>query len=195
VRTTSFDELYSLLCQVVTETTGRRCWRKAGIQAQPVGTYATVYLEEAAGLEQEVVTDVELPAPGPGEPSFEQRPWGTSTLRAKVEFYRSTPNDAVLDAVTRFRTGLRLEARFWDLWEVCGLLGGTGVTDLSGPFRGDIEPRAEVRFQLLANVAAAVALAPDIHEIQCQEVNVTHVRQNGIETLIQVTEGTPEGGS
>lgn len=193
---TSLDALYDALLALTTRATGRRAWRKGGIQAQPVGTYATVLLSPQEGLEKEVVEDVELPQSLDTGETIQQVPWGTSLVRCRVEFYRSAADDSALQAAARLRAALRLEERFWDLWRVAALSGGVSVEDVSGSFRADVEPRAEVRFNLYANLALPLPLADaPIYEIDSVGVHVIHVRQDTLETEIDVTVNAPEGDS
>lgn len=185
---TSYDELYTTLGAVVQAATGRPWWRKAGIQAQPQGPYATVYLVEGVGMENPVVESVELDPVGDNGETFRQTPWNTTYQDVTVEFFRSASGDTALEAATRFRTALRLEERFWDLWNICGLVGSVRVLDISAIFRADIEPRAQVRFTIYANIADPAPLADDnIFDMQSQEVDVIHVRQDGQETTIPIT--------
>lgn len=185
-RGTSYDELYNALGAIALSSTGRKWWRKAGIQARPNYPYAVIYIVEADGLENQVVESVELDQPGDNGESFQQKPWGAATLDVTVEFYQDKAGDTALEAATRFRNSLRLEERFWDIWEIAGLAGGVRLIDISSIFRADIEPRTELRFKLNANISEPDALVDKIHEITSQRVDVTHVRQDGEETDIPV---------
>lgn len=156
---TSFDNLYSVLGAVVAEATGRPWWRKAGIQSRPVGPYATIYVTDGQGLETPVVEMVELELPGPLGETIEQAVWGTTTLQVVVEFLKDAANNTALQAATRLKNAFYLEARYDDLWEIAALSGGVKLVDVSSIFRADIEPRAEVRFQLVANIADPIPLA------------------------------------
>lgn len=184
---TSFDALYLKIGNIVQAATGREWWRKAGIQAQPSGPYATVYIEEGTGLQHQVVESVELDPVGPNGEIFQQTPWGATHLDCKIEFYRDADPDTALVAAMRFRNSLRLEERFWDLWEIAGLVGNIRLIDVSGAFRADIEPRTEIRFNLYANIVDPLPLiGNDIYDIQTQEVTVKHVQQNETETDIVI---------
>ena len=185
-RGTSFDELYNTLGALVLSATGRPWWRKAGIQARPKEPYAIVYLAEGMGLEKQVVEHGEI-APYLGDEVFTQTPWGTTILDVRLEFYGSRENNTALEAATRLRQALYLEERFWDLWELCALNGGVRLIDLSQIFREDVEGRTELRFSVIANITEPAPLADkDIYDIQSQQVNVTHVKQDGEETLVEV---------
>lgn len=177
---TSLDELYNVLGPVVQRATGRKWWRKAAIQGQPVGPYATLHLTEFDGLEHQVVETGRLAGPGPNGESLIETPWGTGRVEAKVEFFRSGPNDSALDAAMRFRQALYLSERHDDLWKIAGFVGGVRLVDVSGMFRADVEPRAEVRFGFYANLAGVVPLAGNLlHEIDSQEFDVEVRKTDG----------------
>lgn len=184
---TSLDDLYTTIGTLVQRETGRKWWRKGGIEVQPIGPYATVYIVEGVGLENEVVEDVVLDEPlQTGEPIV-QVPWATTKLDVRVEFFRSGANDSPLQAASRVRSALRLEERFWDLWKIAALAGAVQIIDLSTIFHASPEARAEVRFSINANVALPLPLADaPIHEIDTQQVNVTHVGLDDEEELIEV---------
>lgn len=184
-RKTTFNELYSMLGQVVLEATGRRWWRKGGIQSQPQGTYATVYLTEAVGLENDIVS-TELQEPSVSGEMFKQTPWGICRVEARIEFIRSADDDTAIQASSRFRTALRLEERYFDLWNIMGLASGVQLIDISSIFRVDIEPRAEVRFTFYANITDEPLVGDEIYDIQSQLIDLTHDRQDDVETAIPV---------
>jgi hypothetical protein len=167
---TSFEDLYVALVALIGVTTGlgNKVWRKTGIQAQPTGPYATVYLTEGPSPSIDVVDDIEIENPATGEPSFTQRPWGTTHLECVAEFFRA----GAMDAAVRFRNALQLEARYDDLWAVAGLAGEVRIVDVSTMFRADVEGRAQVRFRMYANVGMPLPLAAEIHEIDTQGVDV-----------------------
>jgi len=150
-RSTTFDELYTTLGQVVTRATGRPYWRKGGIQARPDRTHATVYITQGQGFVPEIIELVELAGTTPGE-TLQQVAWGTMRLQAEVEFIRSGPNDSALQAATRFKNSLQLDARWSDLWEIAGLIGPVDLMDISAIFRADSEPRTRITFHFYANV-------------------------------------------
>ena len=185
-RGTSIDELYTKLGAQILRATGRPWWRKAGIQARPATPYATIHITEGVGLEKPFVETVatEITETEP----FKQVPWGTQTLYVAVEFLKSADNNSANDAATRLIQSLYQEERFWDLWEVCSLSGPANRIDVSAMFRADIEPRVDVRFRLIANITTPEPLADvNIWDINSQEVIVTHVGQDGVETEFSVT--------
>lgn len=183
MRQTSFDELYTTLGALVLRATGRPWWRKAGKQARPKTPYALVYLSEAEGLMHPVTENSEFVFPLETGESFQQTPWNTSLVDVRIEFYGSRGNDTALQAATRMRGALYLEERFWDLWEIASLSGSVRTIDLSEVFREDVEARTEVRFKLGANIAVPLPLADaNIFDINSQEVDVTHVGQDDVET-------------
>lgn len=166
---TSIDDLYNALIAVVGASTGRMCWRKTGIQAQPQGAYATVQLTEGPSPTQDIVERVSLTE------GFSERPWGTTHLDVKVEFFRNskTNSDTALNAAIRFRNALQLEERFQDLWLVCGLTGPIHLVDVSTMFRADVEGRAEIRFSAYTNLSAPLPLPDtDIGQIDHQTIGV-----------------------
>jgi len=183
---TTIDEIYKALGAVVLRSTGRKWWRKAGIQGQPKEAYATIFVQEGTGVEQPVVENVELGAEG-GSPLFRQVPWGTKRLEVRVEFFRSDSVGRAIQSAVRFENALRLEERSWDLWNVASLLGAISTTDISSIFRADIEPRAEVRFTLMSNIAGPLPLTDtDIFDIGSVAIEVTHVKQDQEETVITI---------
>ena len=54
------DQLYATLCQVITQTTGRKAWGKGGIQSVPNYPYATVSLESGDSFAKDTVQVSEL---------------------------------------------------------------------------------------------------------------------------------------
>lgn len=175
---TTFADLYSALGTIVTAATNRQWWRKGGIQGVPTEPYATIFLEEAPGNQHEVVELVDE------EVGFSELPWGTSRVRAKVEFFKG---EAANDA-SRFRTSMRLSERFYDLWRLCGLSGGLELVDVSTSFREDIEPRAEVRFYLNVNIFGPLPLdGTSLNDIESIDIDITHVKPDGSETEITET--------
>jgi hypothetical protein len=169
---TSISSIYSAMGSVVNRATGRSWWKKAGIQAQPPGTYATVFISEIDGIQNPVVSHIQYSAPiaVTGE-IFKEIPWGTSTLDVQVEFWRSATNDAAIDAAQRFYRSLYLEKRWTDLWSICALSGSVRIVDISAMFRADIEPRVRVQFRINANLSAVDPLLDiSIHDIGTQPI-------------------------
>lgn len=167
---TSFDELYSTIGAVVLASTAREWWRKTGIQGQPKQPYATIYLREGRGIENEVVDTIETDE-GSAQP-YVQIPWGTKQVDCTIEFFRG---DALNDA-NRMSNALKLEARFWDLWELAGLIGTVDVVDVSAVFRADTENRAETRFSMYANIALPEPLDNRIMDINSVVTDVRFVK-------------------
>jgi hypothetical protein len=105
--------------------------------------------------------------------SFHEIPWGTSTLTVQIEFFRSATNNSALDASRRFAQSLYLTAREWDLWIYCALAGPVKITDISGMFRADIEPRTRVEFKLIANIIYPESLVDiSLHNIEIQPLTI-----------------------
>ena len=154
---TSYDELYSVLGGVVQLLTGRSWWRKAGIQNQPGEPYATLYIMQSPTSSLDVVDTVEAE-----DGSLSERPWGQTKLSVKVEFFRGGQigEASALVAATRFANGLKLSARFNDIWTIAGLVDEIIVMDVSAMFRADVEGRTEVRFMMTANISNPLPL-PD----------------------------------
>ena len=170
---TTLENLYDVLCEVVTKTTGRRAWSKVGIQATPNGPYATVYLSEgAAPATQDVVETRLLASPGEDGETIFEHPWGQVRLDCVAEFFRDTAIGVTAQAdASRFRNGLQISARFDDIWLISGLTGPIKYIDISAVFRSDTESRAQVRFSLYANIAD-LPLDASIFQIDAQGVDV-----------------------
>ena len=184
-RGTSIGALYTAIGAIILSSTGRSWWKKAGLQAIPPSPYALIQLVEGQGIENEVVETVELDEALETGEWFQERPWGTRLIRVTVEFFRDAANNKALEAATRFMLALRLEERVWDLWQICGLVGGLDLVDLSMAFRQDIEGRALVKFN--ANIALPLPLDDvNIFDIDTQTINVVHVQIDGQETEIEV---------
>jgi hypothetical protein len=179
---TTLDDLYSSYGGVLATVTGRKWWRKAGLQAAPQGPYAVIQFTEGPSSALDVVENVDLGV----NQGFGQQPWGTTRLFVRVEFFRGASNDSALQAAIRFRNALVLEARFGDLWLISGLSGEIRLTDVSTMFRADVEGRAEVTFAIYANISDPLPL-PDtnISEIQHQPIGV--YRDTTDSTPISVT--------
>lgn len=175
---TTLDELYTLFCTYITQVTGRPCWRRAGIQAQPKNPYALIYFQQGPSPAQDVKEVVELITPLPTGERFQLTVWGTTRLECKIEFFRNTTTEQALESAVKFRNTLQLEERYWDVWTKCGLLGDIQLIDVSSLFRADTENRAEVRFNLYANLATTSYLH-DINQfnlgiiMQPQDVTIT----------------------
>ena len=190
-RKTSFDELYTTIGALVSSATGRLWWRKQGIQARPATPYCTIYLVQNTGLEKNIVESVELED---SSKVFEQIPWNTTLIEVQVEFYKGASNNSALQAAQRVKSALYLEERFWDLWEIASLSGGVQIIDVSTMFREDVEQRTEVRFSIWANVAEPLPLEDTgIDGIEYQKVDVIHVRQDYVETVIPIETEAIEG--
>ncbi len=184
---TSLNELYETIGTVVQSVTGREWWRSTGMQSQPEGIYATIYLNMDQPLQHQIVENVELDPVGENLEVFEQKPWGTTTVDCIVTFYRSLPDNTADESATRFRNGLYIEKRFEDLWRIAGLVGSVRRLDISGAFRADIEPRTEVRFSFIANISEPGPVDTNqIYDIQSQKIDLTHVRLDNSETLIEI---------
>jgi hypothetical protein len=180
-RSTTFTELYATIGAIVTEATGRKWWRKGGIQAIPKEPYATIMLEGGDGYEYDVVENIET-----GN-DFLQVPRGMSDISVKVEFFKGT---AVVHAAL-FRAAMFLEKRNWDLWEIAGQAGNFKLVDVSTAFLSDTESRAEVRFGLLAHIveltsetvttidSITVTLETDLLDGSTEETTTTVVNTEG----------------
>lgn len=182
---TTYDELYTTLCELVTKVTGRPCWRRAGIQAQPNRTYASVYLTQGVGMVQDVVEELEIAEqPATGE-TLSEVAWGVTHLKAEVDFLRSATDDSANDAATRFRNSLQMSARYDDLWQIAGLTGGIEVMDISAIFRADTEERVKVLFGLYANISNPDQIADtSIYEIESQNIDLQVVMIDGTTEIV-----------
>ncbi len=186
---TSIGELYSTIGAIVLTSTGRNWWKKAGMKASPAYPYCLIQLTEGQGIENEVVEIIEFDEALENGEWFQERPWGTQLIKVAVEFFKdgTDSNDKAIGAATRFKLALRLEERMWDLWQICGLVGGLDLIDLSATFRQDTEGRALVKFNIYANIALPLPLdETNIFDIDTQTINVVHVRVDGEETEIEV---------
>ena len=175
----SYDDIYIALGAVLKEATGRAWWRKGGIQSQPTGTYATIFLTRGVGVQNDVVDRIPYAQPTE-DVDTQEKPWGTVLAECQVEFLRSADNDSAMNAATRFKNSLSLEKRYTDLWGIIGLVGGVDVLDISALFRTDTEPRARVSFQFYANISDPAPLTgTDAQNIAFQSIDVVHTRQDG----------------
>jgi len=166
---TTIENLYNTLCSVVLLTTGYRAWSKSGIQAMPLGPYATVYLNDATPpATQDVVEVQELVTPGPNGETLQEQPWNAARLECVVEFFRGQ----AFAAANQFRSGLQLSNRDFDLNRIVGLAGPIRVIDVSAVFRADTEARAQVRFYLYGNITMPLPLDAAIFEIDHQPLPV-----------------------
>ena len=82
---TTLNAIYAALGALVASATGRVWWDKRGIQAQPNGPYATVYITVGDGLQNQVVENVLLETPGIGGEIYGQVVWGTCLINIQVE--------------------------------------------------------------------------------------------------------------
>lgn len=181
-RKTSFDELYITLGGLLLNATGRPWWRKTGLQTRPQQPYTLIYMVETESIEKQVVENIDIGYGGTNRETFEQTPWNTIRIDCRFEFYGKRENDTPLQAATRAKAMLYLEERLWDLEEIAKLSGAPRIIDISGAFREDIEPRAELRFYLWANVADPLPLKDtEIFDVETQEINVVH---NSIDNVI-----------
>ena len=186
-RRTSFDELYDTLGGLLETATGRPWWRKAGLQTRPKQPYALIYMTETEGVEKQVVENIDIDFTGTNGETFEQVVWNTMRIDCRFEFYGTRTSDTPLQAATRAKAMLFLEERLWDLEEIAKVSGQPRIIDISGVFREDIEPRAELRFYLWANVADPLPLPnTEIFDIDTQRINVIHDRRDDVLTTIEV---------
>lgn len=167
-RQTTFGELYNTLGVIQKTATGRDWWRKGGIQAIPKEAYATIMLDGAPGLEHPIVEDV----------ADQQVPWGEARVEVKVEFFKGDAREAAL----RFRNALNLVAREWDLWLIASRVSAIQLIDVAAAFRVDIEPRAEIRVTLTANIRPETMLEDtSLDSIASVDIDLTHVSTGGVE--------------
>lgn len=170
---TTFDAIYAAIGAVLIRSTGRRCWRKASIQGQPSGTYATVFVNPGEGLSIPIVERLAYDTEDAEGHIIKEIPWGNMYLECQVDFYRGETNDSALEAAVRFSNGLRLTEREWDLFPTIGLSGSVRILDISGMFRADIETRARAVFHFYANVSYPLPLNDiKLYDIQKQPVTL-----------------------
>lgn len=186
-RKTDFDELYGVLCELVESVTTVPCWRKIGIQVQPQGPYATVYIAEGPSPVQDVVENLGATSVTVNsDPTLQESPVGLIRLDVRVEFFRNLTTLPALDSAIRFKRSLYLEARFNDLWQIAGLVGEIRTLDVSAMFRADVEGRAEVRFSLYANISA--------HRLTDDETSIYEIEHVGID-VYRTTDDPPKVAS
>lgn len=195
-RHTSLDELYNTYGTLVLQATGRQWWRKKNIQARPKLPYATLYFQQLEGYEKPVVENFILsPLAEDGE-RFEQVPWCTSQLILEVEFFGDRTNDTSDQAAHRLFSALFLEQRCWDILLISGLAGRVITQDLSLVFREDVESRVLVRIPLVANVVDPLPFDSKIFDISHQDITITHVGIDDVETeIVLETINDDEGDS
>jgi hypothetical protein len=188
---TTLENLYDVLCEVVTRTTGYAAWSKGGIQATPAGNYATVYLQDGEPpATQDVVETSILDEPGLNGETLREHPWNQVYLTCVAEFFRG---DA-MTAANQLRSGLQLSNREFDLWPIAGLAGPVRVIDMSTIFRADTEPRAQLRFHLHANLVEPLPLDANIFEIHQQPIPIKHVPEGYPQDQFETIEVTVTGG-
>lgn len=189
---TSFDELYGTFVAVIESVTGRPCWRKASMQAQPKSAYSTIYFSEGPSPVLDIVENIVTVVDG--VLVYQQQAWGTTSLDCKVEFFRNDGYGTSNDAAIRFRNSLQYESRFDDIWNICGLIGEIKFVDFTTIFRADIESRSEIRFGLYANIADPLPLfGTDISDIGMQHLDIRKYTTDG--DLIQVDINYSTGAS
>lgn len=171
----SVDDIYNSIGALITSSTGRLWWRKGGIQSQPPGSYATVFIEGGPSVEIGVVETIELSEADVPNPSFQEVPWGEAHLRCKIEFLRGGKQGAgsAYNDATKFSNSLRLSARDDDIWKLCGLVGKIETRDISAIFASDVEGRADVTFDVNANLAILPNTDTSIYEITSVDVSVS----------------------
>lgn len=186
------NDLYTQWVNLITQLTGRPVWRRGRMITNPAGAYATVWFGEGPSPAQEVIENVALVPVSETDPTLREVVWGTVRLEGVVAFYRDLAAERALDTAIGFKNALQLEARFLDIWRYCGLCGEIRTVDISGIFREDIEPAAEVRFYIYANLQYNVnSKASEIHQIDNSnlEVLVDKPQDFLIEKVINYTEG------
>lgn len=178
---TSIDNLYTAVLDLVTTVTGRPAWRKMGLQVAPKGPYATVYLKEGPSATQDVIDNVSL-----DEGGFSQSPVGLTLLTCSVEFFRNVSALSATEAAIRFRQSLQMESRFQDLWNICGLVGEIRFVDVSEMFRHDIEGRAQIHFNLYADIGALPFNTTDNAVSQIDALTINLYRTDSTTPVIKI---------
>lgn len=168
-RKVTLDDLYAAWVTLIAAVTNRPVWRKTGIQVAPKGPYATIYLKEGPSPTQDVVVTTQEVG------GLTQYPVGLTRLECRAEFFRNAVTATAYEAAVRFRQSLQLENRFLDVWQLCGLVGEIRLIDVSAMFRADVEGRAEVLFNVYADLGAlplAGSLDNIIIDIDHQPISV-----------------------
>ena len=153
---TSIDELYTLLCSLITAATGRQTWRKAYIQTRPVEPYALIQLTQGPSFGQDVL-QTEVQDADENGCTIKEFVLGTTHIQCKAEFFKDFQEQPATQAAIIFRNFLQMSARFEDIWALAGLTGAIDFLDVSTIFRQDTEGRAEVTFSMYANLSTFVA--------------------------------------
>jgi len=186
-RLTSFDEIYSVLGAVVESATGRKWWRKSGIQVRPTAPFATILLRASSLHEKQIVAELERSVAGPNGETMLPVVWSTSRLDVSINFIGSGTFNPALQSASRMHAALYMPERYFDLWNICALAGGAQITDHSAWRAADINPSVEIRFMLNANIADPLPLSSiEMYDINSQRIDVTHVRQDEVETEFPV---------
>lgn len=188
---TSIEELYTSLGAVLLSATGRVWWKGYGMKISPNKPHAIIILSEGRGMQSPIVENVVLDPPV-DEKELQQIPWGTSLFDCTIKFLKSSDNNSALQAATRFKNSLRLEARAFDLNEIMGISGNVSLLDISSIFRADVEPRVDIKFKFYANISLPYTLVDsNISEIETQEINISHINNNLDSTEIMVEVNKP----
>ena len=184
---TTIAELYDAIGAVVKASTGRDWWRKARMRSRPAGVYALIYITTGTGVENDVVETQELTEPLLTGEILHEVVWGTTKLIIEVEFFSSKNTDFAETAAKRFSNSLRLSARFYDLWKICGLIGSIDYLDFSAVFRGDTEERVRISFNVYANITDEPLDDTNLFNIEQQRAEILHIRQDRKETNLTAT--------
>lgn len=149
---TSFHEIYKMLGAIIVRSTGRPWYKKGNKQARVRTPHALIFLISAPGDEKQIMESVTI------DSILTDAIWSTKTVECMVEFYGSRDNDSAMDAASRFVTSMYLNERRYDLNTLATLSGGMNITDISAIFMEDTDQRAQIRFNLLANIGLPLPL-------------------------------------
>lgn len=180
---TSFHEIYKMLGAIIIRSTGRAWFKKQLKQGRVQGPHALIFLTSGNGDEKQITESVTI------DSILTDIVWSTKTIECMVEFYGSRGNDSAIDAASRLATSLYLSERNYDLNTITTLSGGVNINDLSAIFMEDIDQRAQVRFNLLANVGLPLPLVGTEAELMDSvEITTTHLVDDS-ETVITIERG------
>ena len=175
---TSFHEIYTMLGSIVTRATGRQWFKKQLKQGRIKGPHALIFLQSASGDEKQIFESAEI------DSILTDIVWETKTVECTIEFYGSRENDSAIDAANRFSIAMRLQERLYDLNTIAVLSGGMNITDISAIFMEDTDQRAEVRFNLIANIGLPFPLdGLETETIDSVELTAVHTNDDS-ETVV-----------
>ena len=177
---TSLHELYKMLGSIVVRSTGRPWYKKRLKQGRMQSPHALIHLASASGDEKQIFETATI------DSILTDIVWETKTVECTIEFYSARTNDSAMEAAERFSYAMRLQERLYDLNTLASLSGGINITDISSIFMEDIDQRADVRFNLIANIGLPFPLVGTEAEIiDSVEITAVHLNDDS-ETVVTI---------